>query len=109
MVGSVNKVETNPNRGRNGWRWAWVGVLIAVGVTPMFFSRSLANGLAMSGMLLIAWKEAFHPSPSVRLGFKGIKEFYSSGHGREDHTSRWAALFGTLLLVISLVMHFASI
>ncbi len=108
MVGSVDKVDAEPRTSRKGWKWVWVAFLVIAGITPMFFNRSLANGLAMSGMLLIAWKEAFYPSPSARLRLKGIKEFYGSGQGREDHTSRWAGLFGSLLIIISLVMHYTS-
>ena len=108
MVGSVNKVDAKPRETRGGWKWAWVAVLVVVGITPMFFNRSLANGLAMSGMLLIAWKEAFYPSPSAGGRLRDIREFYRSGRGREDHTSRWAGLFGSLLIIISLAMHYTS-
>lgn len=82
----------------------WAGALVIIGVLPMVISPSFANALAMCGILLVAWREAFYVSPSARMRLRDVYAGYREGRFTSDRIGRLVGTAGILLIVASFVV-----
>lgn len=76
--------------------------LAFLGVIGVCLRPSYASALGMCGMLLLAWREAFVPSPSSRLRISDIHGEYVNGNFGTSGTVKVVTIAGILLICVSI-------
>jgi hypothetical protein len=87
---------------------AYAAVLAIIGIVSVCVERTYPAALGMCGLLLIAWREAFVPSPSAKLALGDIRGEYSQGRQGTSATAKAVTIAGILLVIASIALGIAS-
>lgn len=89
-------------------RLAYAAILASIGIVSVCLKPSYPTALGMCGLLLIAWREAFVPSPSAKLSLGDIRAEYSRGRENTSTTVKAVTIAGILLVMASIALGIAA-
>jgi hypothetical protein len=87
---------------------AYAAILAVIGIVSVCLKPTYPTALGMCGLLLIAWREAFVPSPSAKLSLGDIRAEYSQGRQATSATVKAVTIAGILLVIASIALGIAS-
>ncbi len=80
----------------------YAACLAVIGVMGVCLKPNYASALGMCGLFLLAWREAFVPSPSSRLRISEIHGEYVTGNFGTSSTVKAVTIAGILLICVSI-------